>query len=132
MSQQLRARLESTGAGASVAAVPVTVDEDGGAVSGIPLAQRASMERSELAALYAHAEANLQRAQSRRCRVEVARARADLERLEAAVLEALRTGALSDDSAALEQESATCGVAHASDELGESPARRGAAQSRRL
>jgi len=91
------------------------------------------MERSELAALYAQAEANLQRAQSQRCRVELARARADLERAETAVLEALRNGALSDDAGeAREQTSATGGVAHASDEPGESPARRGAAQSRRL
>lgn len=50
------------------------------------------MERSELAALYAQAEANLQRAQSQRCRVELAKARRQLEQLEAAVLAALTAG----------------------------------------
>ena len=89
------------------------------------------MERSELAALYAQAEANLQRAQSQRCRVELAKARRQLEQLEAAVLAALTTSVVSE-APFHEQDSATCGVAHASDELGESPARRGAAQSRRL
>ncbi len=88
------------------------------------------MEHSELAALYAQAEANLQRAQSQRCRVELAKARAHLEQLEAAVLEALTASAVSE-APRHEQDSTTCGVAHASDEMGESPASRGAAQSHR-
>ena len=88
------------------------------------------MERSELAALYAQAEANLQCAQSQRCRVELAKARAHLEQLEAAVLAALTASAVRK-APRHEQDSTTGGVAHASDELGASPASRGDAQSRR-